>query len=157
MSSLPVHLKVLLKNLKFISMIEKGKKPCLSDLSFVDSSSWFGAWKRNRNSEDKKHLKTFIDSVVEQSFKAIEDSRNKEYAQMIIKALDEARNGIINTQVTYKDFPDFITDVGVIIDSINHQLNKYVPAVKEEKQEEVESEEDEIPLAKKEIKARNTK
>ena len=125
MSSIPTHLKELLKNLEFLAMIEKGKKPCLSDMTFVDSASYIGAWKRSQNSESKKQLLNFIDNVIEQTFAAIEDFRNKEYAPMIIKTLSRANVGINNTETTYKEYPSFVSAVRVYLTNIEHQLKRY--------------------------------
>lgn len=125
MSSIPTHLKELLKNLEYMAMIEKGKKPCLADMTFVDAASYLGAWKRSQNSESKKQLIGFIDTIVEQSFKAIEDPRNKEYAQLLTEALSRAKVGIINTTTTYKEYPSFISSIRVILANIDHQLKRY--------------------------------
>lgn len=125
MSSIPAHLKELLKNLEFLAMIEKGKKPCLSDMTFVDASSWKGAWKRSQNAETKKQLLNFIDGVIEQTFIAIEDPRNREYVTMIIKTLSRAKIGISNTQTTYQDYPSFTSTIRVYLTNIDHQLKRY--------------------------------
>lgn len=125
MSSIPTHLKELLKNLEFLAMIEKGKKPCLSDMTFVDATSYLGAWKRSQNSESKKQLLNFIDNIIEQTFAAIEDPRNKEYVPMIIKTLSRAKVGISNTETTYKEYPSFISAVRVYLTNIEHQLKRY--------------------------------
>lgn len=125
MSSIPTHLKELLKNLEFLAMIEKGKKPCLSDMTFVDAASYLGAWKRSQNAESKKQLLHFIDTIIEQTFVAIEDPRNKEYAPMIIKTLARAKIGITNTQTTYKECPAFLSAVRVYLTNIEHQLKRY--------------------------------
>lgn len=106
-------------------MIEKGKKPCLSDMTFVDSASYLGAWKRSQNSESKKQLLNFIDNVIEQTFSAIEDPRNKEYAPMIIKTLSRAKVGINNTETTYKEYPSFVSAIRVYLTNIEHQLKRY--------------------------------
>lgn len=138
MSSLPPHLQLLLKKLKYLAMTEKGKKPNLFDFSFSDPFSifhpytWLGAYKRNANSESKKHLETYINTLVDQTFRAIEDPRNKEYAPMLIKALTEAKVGIGNTEETYKNFPEYVSGIRVTIDNIDHQLKKYEPVGIEE-------------------------
>lgn len=125
MSSMPAYLKELLKNLEFLSMIQKNVKPCLSDMSFVESNSWSGAWKRSHNSESKKNLLNYMDSVVEQAFIAIQDPRNKEWVVNIIQSLSRAKVGISATETTYLDFPDYISSVRVLIKNIDHQLKKY--------------------------------
>lgn len=126
MSSMPVHLKALLKHLEFLAMIEEGKKPCLANMKFVDAKSWIGAWQRT-GVESKKELLTHIDSVVEQTFIAIQDERNKEYIPNLIKTLSRARVGIVNTTVTYKDYPSFISEIRVILTNIDMQLRKFEP------------------------------
>lgn len=125
MSSIPAHLKELLKNLEFLAMIEKGKKPCLGDMTFVDATSWTGAFKRSRGSESKKNLLSFIDGIIEQTFTAIVDNRNREYITLLVAALSKAKIGISNTQTTYKDHPSFIAQIRVLLTNIELQLKKY--------------------------------
>jgi hypothetical protein len=133
MSSIPTHLKELLKNLEYLAMIEKGMKPCLSDMSFVDSNSYLGSLVRSRNSESKKQLLTYIDTVTEQTFAAIEDPRNKEYIPMIIHALERAKIGISNTETTYKKYPFFLSTIRVCLAGIDHRLKSYESPVDETK------------------------
>jgi hypothetical protein len=123
--SIPAHIKELLANLEFIAMIEKGKKPCLSDMTFVEATSWHGALKRRQYAENKKELLNFIDGVVEQSFAVIGDPRNREYIPTIIQTLSRAKIGISNTQATYQNHPSFISRVRVILSNIDHQLKKH--------------------------------
>lgn len=125
MSTIPTHLKELLKSLEFLAMIEKGQKPCLSDMTFVDASSWQGAWYRRNNAEGKKQLLNFIDAIIEQTFAAIEDSHNREYVPMIIKTLLRAKIGINNTQTTYQKYPAYVSPIRVCLNNIDHQLKKY--------------------------------
>lgn len=125
MSSIPTHLKELLKHLEFLAMIEKGKKPCLADMTFVGAKSFSGAWKRFQNAESKKQLINYIDSIIEQTFTAIEDPRNKEYATIIIKTLARAKIGISNTEITYKEYPSYTSAIRVHLTNIDHQLKRY--------------------------------
>lgn len=133
MSPLPTHIKELLKNLEFLAMIEKGKKPCLADMTFVDGSSWTGAVKRSRNSESKKNLLTFIDGVIDQTFSAIRDPRNRDYIKLIVNALSRARVGINNTQTTYQFSPSFLASIRVTLKNIELQLEKYSNVLEEDK------------------------
>lgn len=125
MSSIPAHLKELLKNLEFLAMIEEGKKACLGDMTFVDADSWLGAWKRSQNSENKKNFISFVDSIIEQTFVAIQDPRNKEFLPNIIRTLARAKVGISKTQITYYDHPSFVSAIRVTLANIDHQLKKY--------------------------------
>jgi len=94
-------------------------------MTFVDATSYLGAWKRSQNSESKKQLLNFIDNIIEQTFAAIEDPRNKEYVPMIIKTLSRAKVGISNTETTYKEYPSFTSAVRVYLTNIEHQLKRY--------------------------------
>lgn len=42
-NAIPEPLRDLLGKLVFLSMIEKNKKPCMHDMTFVRDSSWLGA------------------------------------------------------------------------------------------------------------------
>lgn len=127
MSSIPTHLKDLLKSLEFLAMIEKGKKPCLSDMTFVDAASWSGAWWRSRHSESKKDLLNFIDNIIDQTFTAIKDSRNREYIPFLISSLSRAHLGVSNTLLTYQKYPSFTTHIKVVLKNIELNLKSYDP------------------------------
>lgn len=125
MTTIPVHIKDLLCKLEYLAMIEKGKKPCLSDMTFVDGTSWVGAAKRSRNSESKKSLLLFIDTTIDQTFSALQDPRNQEYVSLLLSALSRAKIGIANTEPTYQHVPSYISAIRVTLTNIDHQLKKY--------------------------------
>lgn len=125
MNSIPANLKDLFRNLEYVAMIEKGKKPCLSDMTFVEAKGWLGAWKRYRLSESKGNLAAFLECLIDQTFVALQDSRNKDYIPLILNSLSKARAGILNTLETYKDYPAFVSAMRVTISNINLQLKSH--------------------------------
>jgi hypothetical protein len=75
--SIPPALRNLLTKLEYISMIERGQKPCFSDMTFVQSNSWMGAWKRLISGENKKNLLFEVEQIIERTILAIEEYQNK--------------------------------------------------------------------------------
>ena len=52
----PSNLQELLHKLEFISMAPVNNKLCIKTMSFVEKSSWWGAFQRTLAREDKKSL-----------------------------------------------------------------------------------------------------
>ena len=123
--SIPPALRNLLTKLEYISMIERGQKPCFSDMTFVQSNSWFGAWKRLISGENKKNLLFEIEQIIERTILAIEEYQNKEYNKLLLDNLAKAKIGIENLILTYTDHPETISNLRVHIINIDLTLKKH--------------------------------
>lgn len=121
---IPVTLRDLLTKLEFLSMIERGKKPCMGDMVFVDSSSWYGSFYRSFYGESKKSMLLHINQIIDQAIGAIDEYANTEFIEIIVATLSKAKIGIINLITTYQDHPHVISQVNVIISNINLQLER---------------------------------
>jgi len=123
--SIPPALRNLLTKLEYISMIERGQKPCFSDMTFVQSNSWFGAWKRLISGENKKNLLFEIEQIIDRTILAIEEYSNKEYIKLLLDNLSKAKIGVENLILTYTEHPETISNLRVHIINIDLTLKKY--------------------------------
>lgn len=123
--SIPPALRNLLTKLEYISMIERGQKPCFSDMTFVQSNSWFGACKRLFTGENKKNLLFEVEQIIDRTILAIEEYSNKEYVKLLLENLAKAKIGIENLILTYTDHPETISNLRVYIINIDLTLKKH--------------------------------
>ena len=123
--SIPPALRNLLTKLEYISMIERGQKPCFSDMTFVQSNSWIGAWKRLISGENKKNLLFEVEQIIDRTILAIEEYSNKEYVKLLLENLAKAKIGIENLILTYTDHPETISNLRVYIINIDLTLKKH--------------------------------
>jgi hypothetical protein len=123
--SIPPALRNLLTKLEYISMIERGQKPCFSDMTFVQSNSWMGAWKRLIAGENKKNLLFEVEQIIDRTILAIEEYSNKEYVKLLLENLAKAKIGIENLILTYTDHPETISNLRVYIINIDLTLKKH--------------------------------
>lgn len=123
--SIPPALRNLLTKLEYISMIERGQKPCFSDMTFVQSNSWLGAWKRLISGENKKNLLFEIEQIIDRTILAIEEYSNKEYVKLLLENLAKAKIGIENLILTYTEHPETISNLRVHIINIDLTLKKH--------------------------------
>lgn len=123
--SIPPALRNLLTKLEYISMIERGQKPCFSDMTFVQSNSWIGAWKRLISGENKKNLLFEVEQIIDRTILAIEEYSNKEYVKLLLENLAKAKIGIENLILTYTEHPETISNLRVYIINIDLTLKKH--------------------------------
>lgn len=123
--SIPPALRNLLTKLEYISMIERGQKPCFSDMTFVQSNSWVGAWKRLISGENKKNLLFEVEQIIDRTILAIEEYSNKEYIKLLLENLAKAKIGIENLILTYTEHPETISNLRVYIINIDLTLKKH--------------------------------
>jgi len=123
--SIPPALRNLLTKLEYISMIERGQKPCFSDMTFVQSNSWIGAWKRLISGENKKNLLFEIEQIIDRTILAIEEYASKEYVKLLLENLAKAKIGIENLILTYTEHPETISNLRVHIINIDLTLKKH--------------------------------
>ena len=125
-NTIPPTLRELLTKLDFLAMITKGIKPCLTDMTFVDAKSWYGAWKRFVSGENREMMILHIDNIIEQTITAINEYGKTEFLSLIIVKLDKTRIGIENLKSTYIQHPYTISKLNTILGNIQHQLDKNI-------------------------------
>lgn len=122
--SIPATLRDLLSKLEFLSMIERGKKPCMGDMTFVDGNSFWGALMRAFKGEGNKGMLVHLNQIIEQTVEAIEEYKDTEFFPIIINTLAKAKLGIGNLITTYKEQPSVVSQINVLLSNINLQLKK---------------------------------
>lgn len=95
-------------------------------MSFVEKSSWWGAFQRTLAREDKKSLIEYINQVVSDSMKAINDYKDTEFLADIVNSLSNCKTGLTNLRTTYQDYPDTVAQLRVIMRNIDIQLEKNI-------------------------------
>jgi len=121
---IPEPLRDLLGKLVFLSMIEKGKKPCMHDMTFVKSNSWSGAVKRALTGEGRKGMIIHINQIIDTAIAAIDEYKDTEFLSLIVNKLALCKVGIENLMTTYQKHPDTVAKIKVCLDNINIQLEK---------------------------------
>lgn len=124
---IPGNIKEILINLEYLSKIEQGKKPCMSDQTFVSAygfSSLYGACVRFMKSEGRKNMMIQINSIVDQALDALVKYKDADYYGLLVEKLMSAKEGLQNLIKTYDKRPRTVADITICIDNINLQLNK---------------------------------
>nr|QBK91939.1 MAG: uncharacterized protein LCPAC304_02810 [Pithovirus LCPAC304] len=129
--SIPSTLCDLLSKLEFLGMIQRGQKPCMGDMTFVDGNSFWGALIRALKGEGNKGMLAHINQIIEQTVEAIGEYKGTEFLPILIEALTKAKIGIANLTTTYKDQPSVVARISVVITNINHQLRNYKGSLRE--------------------------
>lgn len=124
-NSIPVSLKHLLFKLHFLSQIDRGHKPNLSDMSLVESTSWFGALTRSFKGESRKTMLASTEKIIEETIEAINIYSSSDYLPLLIHRLYDARRGIDSLKTTYHNDHNTKSRISVILDDIDIQLEKY--------------------------------
>jgi hypothetical protein len=120
--SIPPSLGSLLRKLEFLSMISKGQKPCMHYWTFVDSNSW-SASLYHLFGETKGNMMLHIQNIIEETVRGFNDYPL--HQGILINTLFRAKRGIENLKYTYRDFPDTIASIIVLIQNIEMQENRY--------------------------------
>lgn len=120
---IPPNLHDLLVKLKVLGMIKRGTKINMSTLTFTDANSWYGAFQRSIDGEDRKNLMIHLKHIIEQSINALGEYQNTEFFKLIISNLAEAKIGIQNLSITYQSDPSIVAQIAVFISNIDLQLS----------------------------------
>ena len=121
--SIPQPLRELLAKLEFLSMLKQDLKPCMHDFSFVESWSWYGAYKRTFTGENRSDMVIQINEIIEKTIIAMEEYQGTEFLSLILAKLSNAKTGIETLKTTYKNYPKVVADISICVDNINMQLD----------------------------------
>jgi hypothetical protein len=123
MKTIPLELRELLKKAEFISMIPKGKKPNMFHLNFVDGISWSGAFYRMFYGENRRSMVMEINLIVDQLIINLKNYQQTEFYKLIYDVMFRIKNeGLMNLIETYKQYPETIAELRVILNNIDLQL-----------------------------------
>lgn len=114
----------LLHKLAVIALIEKEYKLNVYTLSFTQNSSWCGSLNRYLRGESRRSLIDMLNKLIQQTIQAIQDYSNTEFCKLVINHLNSAKTGIENLSVTYKDDPNIVAQLEIILENITIQLDK---------------------------------
>lgn len=115
----------LLSKLKFFSLLEPGKKPCMNSLSFVNSNSYTGSIYRTLTGESANNLILHIEQLVVNISDVVDEYSKSSFMSTIINAINDSLKGIKHLLITYKDRPKVIAKLSVSITNINLYIDKY--------------------------------
>lgn len=128
--SIPSGLQMLLRDLEFISQINRGQKACIASRTIVDGDSINGKAYRWWNSENRNGTITKIEEIVNRSIDEISKHQNTNYIGILINAFSKSRNGIETLLTTYQRDPDIISRIKVQLQNIDLQLSQYQHYIK---------------------------
>jgi hypothetical protein len=123
--AIPAPLNEILVKLRFLGMIGPGKKLNTVAMSFTNKTSWWGAFKRFINGEDRIGLMTHINQVIDQAIQALTDYQHPTFRRLLINHLAQAKAGIQNLIATYKSDAYKTAELDVTIINIDLQLKEY--------------------------------
>lgn len=107
-------------------MCKKGYKPCISDMSFVSSTSWYGCFKRFVQGENRDALLLYINNVIESSIECLAQYKyDSQFYSLIISGLCHAKEGIENLKYTYTSYPHIVSTLIVDISRIDIILSEH--------------------------------
>ena len=121
---IPTGLRELFTKLTLISMVETHQKINLTSMSFVSTLSWYGSFSRYYNGESRKSLLDMLNLTISETIQTINDYSKTEFCTLIVTHLAIAKRGIENLKTTYKDDPNIISQLEIILENICIQLDK---------------------------------
>jgi len=129
--SIPVGLRSLLTKHYFLAQITSGQKPCMSNMTIVNGSSWTGAFYRFWHGESKKSIMTNIENIISHTIDAISAHKDKPaFLKLIINALASTRVGLESMLTTYRKYPATIGRLKVQLKNIDLQLEEHRDLIK---------------------------
>lgn len=129
--SIPVGLQTLLAKHYFLAQITRGYKPCMTNMTLIDASSWWGSFCRTWYGESRKTVISDIEKIVSETIDSISTHKHREeFLRLIINALARTRVGLESMTTTYRSDPDMIGRLRVQLTNIDLQLDKYRGLIK---------------------------
>ena len=121
--SFPTDLQELLVKLEFLSQVKQGDKINTKEMSFSPKDSWISSLKRTYSREDRKLTLQYIKDVVRDTTDILDRYKDeKDYYNIIKQSFTNAKSGIENLLITYKDSPEIISVLRVIIKDMELQI-----------------------------------
>lgn len=129
--SIPVGLQTLLAKHYFLAQITRGYKPCMTNMTLADASSWVDAFWRRWYGESKKSVLSDVEKIISETIDSITVHQNKpEFLRLIINALASTRVGIESMTTTYRNFPETVGSLKVQLANIDLQLQRHRSMIK---------------------------
>lgn len=122
---IPAALQNILLQLNVIASIEKGQKLNIGNMSIIDANSWIGSLMRSISGEGRKHLLSYLNTLILLAIQSIQDYHKTEFKSLIVNTLAKAKKGIMNLAVTYQSDHNATSGLNILIENINIQLSKH--------------------------------
>ncbi len=126
---IPPTLSDLLVNLSYIASIPRQKKACFNNLSYVDATSWVGAYKRHSLGEGRKKMLIKINQIIDQAIEDIDKYEGTQYLSLLVSNLSNTEVGINNLIATYQDDPNVIMQLQVCKTKIELKLKPHLKLI----------------------------
>ena len=121
--SFPTDLQSILVKLEFLAQVKEDEKINTKEMSFSPKNSWVSSFKRLYNKENRKLTLQYIQDTIRDAStlldKYIDD---KEYYAILLESFVSAKQGIENLLKTYRDSPDIISVLKVVIKDMNLRI-----------------------------------
>jgi hypothetical protein len=124
-SAIPEALRDLLVKLVFVSSVERGYKLNLETKSLANSRSWADALVRSWYRESRKSLLDYLNRLTVDTNSALKEYAETEFRNLVISYVAKARVGVDNLKVAYSDDPNILSNLEVIIQDWDLQLQRY--------------------------------
>lgn len=97
----------------------------MNDMTFIDSKSWVGAYKRSMAGEGRRNLIVQLNTLIDEAIRAIKSYSGTVFVPLIVNALSRTKGGLNNLAVTYAKKDETVSNIRVILTNIDLTLNEY--------------------------------
>lgn len=122
--NIPPPITELITNLSVVSLINKDQKLNVNTMSFSPANTWGQSFYRLWYRESRQGLVDYLKYLLAETITSIQDYAQTEYCKIIVNHLALARPGIDNLTHTYKDDPNIVSQLNVILENIDILLKK---------------------------------
>lgn len=122
--NIPPPIIELITNLSVVGLIDKEQKLNVKNMSFSPSNTWGQSFYRFYYRESRQGLINYLKFLLADTIAAIQDYYQTEYCKIIVNHLALAKPGIQNLTITYKEDPNILSQLNVIIENIDMLLEK---------------------------------
>jgi hypothetical protein len=125
---LPEVIRKILEELKFLGMVKKNIKPCFKTRTFAEADTLVGkAYRTWLWTESHSDMIERVKYAVENGVRYYSTANLLVHQEMILESLIQAKTGINNLIVTYKDTPEVLVSLEVTLASLNTFLKGIKP------------------------------
>ena len=120
-SVIPITVQELLSRLEFIAQQGRHTKPCVNRRAFVAADSWSGAFIRFTCGESRRGLIVFLKNMLDDYQVVVRDYAD--HIDLLKGSLVRASEGIKHLFDTYRDSPDTLAELAVIMMIIDKHIS----------------------------------
>lgn len=121
--SFPTDLQSILIKLEFLAQVKEDEKINTKEMSFSPKNSWMTTLKRTYNKENRKLTLQYIQDTIRDACTLLDKyTDDKEYYGILLESFIAAKQGIENLQKTYRDSPEIVSVIRVIIKDMSLRI-----------------------------------